>query len=757
MEQSNLKPCIPSELNPPLNYTLVTDVAGLEKVAAFFKRKSVFAIDTETNMVEDFYLRRIRTIQIGDREEQYVIDLKSFTDTYAYTEIQQFTLMEAMGNYTFHSCLLPVVSVLRPVLESKDWLKVGHNLQFDYEVLKWCFGLRMWNVYDTMLAEMVIYAGRVDFNIRGFWGLKDCVARYAGLEIDKDAQTSFNLTDELTENQKIYCALDCRLPLAVKSGQNAHITKGNLWQTCQLEFDAMPAFADMHLNGIRLDTEAWRGILAKVEADHQRNVQKLDEYFIPLVGKKGECSEDLVELENIWKTTTDKELRAEARKRFMTARKQMNKSKKEFFSYEGDAAINYGSNPQLLAALRKKGYDKKELPDTNDRTLKKISEHPKWDLAKAKKESPDYSQVGIIDAIRLYRETNKILTTYGENFIRDYINENTGRIHSRIKQMGAETGRTSSVDPNIQNIPRGSDWRGCFIPRDGWKMITVDYNGCELRILAEYSREKAFLDAFLQDWDVHSVGAEILFGDEWKNAAEEGCAYYSKHQKCKCKGHKELRDAVKALNFGIAYGMEAKKLAEAIDRDEAYAEVLLKKYRATFPTLIKYLEASAKSAVTKLESRTLANRRRYFRKPEWADAVKKAVDELRARAKKEGRDTFDPPSTKKIAQKYKAMFMAIEREGKNTPIQGSNADLAKIAMGCGFDSTGVGFMWHRLEPEFGAKLVNFVHDEFVIEVEPDRAEECFKFVGDCMERSGKVLIKLIPMTYEGHIGDRWQK
>jgi DNA polymerase-1 len=66
-------------------------------------------------------------------------------------------------------------------------------------------------------------------------------------------------------------------------------------------------------------------------------------------------------------------------------------------------------------------------------------------------------------------------------------------------------------------------------------------------------------------------------------------------------------------------------------------------------------------------------------------------------------------------------------------------------------------MWHRLEPEFGAKLVNFVHDEFVIEVEPDRAEECFKFVGACMERSGKVLIKLIPMTYEGSIGDRWQK
>jgi DNA polymerase-1 len=768
-----LKQCIPSQLNPPLNYTVISDVAGLDKVAEFFKRKSVFVIDTETNMTESFYDRRIRTIQIGDKEEQYVIDLLGLIEPLRYTE--GLTLESAQGGYKFAECLRPLVDALKVALESKDWLKVGHNLQFDYEMLKWCLGIRMWNLYDTMLAEKVLYAGHVEFKMRGFWALDDCIARYAGLKISKAEQKSFDLTSDLTTNQLEYCGLDCRLPLAIKSGQRDKLVKANLLQACQIEFDAIPAFADMHLNGIKLDTQSWNNILDNVRSDHAKNIAKMDEFFLPVVGNKEMPEYDLDELERIWRTTKDKEERADARKKFMACKKHLKDCQKEFHKYEGQAAINYASNPQLLVALRKLGYDGRKLPDTNDRTLKKASKHPMWDLDKTKKEDPDFKQVDVIDVLRLYRETKKILVSY-EAWEKDHINPHTGRIHSRINQLGASTGRTSSTEPNIQNIKRGSDWRACFVAELGWKMITMDYNGCELRILAEYSREKSFLDAFLKDWDVHSVGAEILFGDEWKNAAvtepyqdDKGkwvprCSYYFKdnnsvknnelrstgtdHQKCSCKAHKDLRDSVKALNFGIAYGMEKKKLAEAINKTEEFAEVLLKKYRETFPTLIDYLTKSAKSAVTKMESRTLANRRRLFNKPTWEIATKLAKADLKGAGE---------PSTKKISQKYKSMFMSIEREGKNTPIQGSNADIAKIAMGCGIDEAGTGFMWHDLEPKFGAKLVNFVHDEFVVEVLPEKAEECFKYIGDCMTRSGKVLVKLIPMTSEGVISDKWKK
>jgi DNA polymerase-1 len=748
MDISTLKPCVPAELSPPLNVTVISDAAELEKVASFFKRKSVFTIDVETNVTKTFVNRTIRTIQVGDKEEQYIIDLLDFVDGYSRTAVDGLALESSMGKYAHHKCFDKVVDTLRPALESKDWLKVGHNLQFDYEMLKWCLGLRMWNLYDTMMAEMVIYAGKIDFKIKGFWALDDCVARYTGLLISKEEQKSFDLISPLTTKQIEYCALDCRLPFAVKSGQNAHLTKGDLWRACQIEFDAIPAFADMHLNGIKLDIQAWNKQLDGVRADHHKNIAKMDEFFLPIVGHKEIPEYDLEELEKVWRTTKDKSLRAEARKKFMSCKKHLKECKENFDKYEGQAAINYGSNPQLITALRKLGYDGKKLPDTNDRTLKKSSKHPMWDLDKAKKEDPDFTKVDVIDVLRLYRETKKILDSY-EAWEKDFIDPVTGRIHSKIKQLGASTGRSSSTNPNIQNIKRGSDWRACFVAETGWKMITMDYNGCELRILAEYSREKAFLDAFLQDWDVHSVGAEILFGDEWKNAAEDGCAYYTKHEKCKCKGHKDLRDSVKALNFGIAYGMEKKKLAEAINKTEEFAEQLLKKYRATFPTLIAYLTESAKSAVTKMESRTLSGRRRLFNKPTW--------DIAKALVIADQKDKSIVPSTKKISQKYKSMFMSIEREGKNTPIQGSNADLAKIAMGCAIDGNGTGFMWHELETKYQAKLVNFVHDELVVEVKPEFADECYKYVGDCMTRSGKELVKLIPMTSEGAISDRWKK
>jgi DNA polymerase-1 len=741
MEISSLKPCVPAELSPPLNYTLISDVAGLEKVTEFFKRKSVFTIDVETNMVNNFFERKIRTIQVGDREEQYVIDVLAFAK-------DGVTLASGLGAYIPAVCFRPITDCLRPALESKSWLKLGHNLQFDYECLKWCLGLRMWNLYDTMMAEKVIYAGKIDFKVKGFWALGDLVARYCGLKISKEEQTKFDLVNPLTTSQLEYCALDCRLPFSLKNGQSTHLTKGDLYRAAQIEFDAIPAFADMHLNGIKLDVTAWNKQLDGVRADHHKNIAKMDEFFLPIVGNKSIPEYDLDELEKVWRTTKDKELRADARKKFMASKKHLKECKENFDKYEGEAAINYGSNPQLLKALRNLGYDGKKLPDTNDRTLKKASKHPLWDLDKTKKEDPDFTKVDVIDVLRLYRETKKVLDSY-EAWEKDHIDPNTGRIHSQINQLGASTGRTSSKEPNIQNIKRGSDWRACFVAEDGWKMITMDYNGCELRILAEYSREKSFLDAFLQDWDVHSVGAEILFGDEWKNAAEPGCAYYAKHEKCKCKAHKELRDSVKALNFGIAYGMEKKKLAEAINKTEEFAEKLLLKYRATFPTLIAYLTESAKSAVNKMESRTLSGRRRLFTKPTWETAKALVIADMK--------DKTIAPSTKKISQKYKAMFMSIEREGKNTPIQGSNADLAKIAMGCGIDESGVGFMWHELETKYQAKLVNFVHDEFVVEVKPELADECFKYIGDCMTRSGKVLIKLIPMTWEGKITDRWSK
>lgn len=750
---SDLRPLVPSELSPPLKITVITDELGLEKVRDFLSQNKTFGLDVETTKdIHPYWRRRLRTIQVGNRTEQFVIDLLPFAERHGSK------LVDIQGKFVCHPALKPIYDTLKPFLESIDYLKVGHNLNFEYETLKWCMGFRIWNLYDTMWAEKVIHAGEWHFKAKGLWGLEDLVGRYTGVKMSKGEQLTFTLDQPLTENQITYAGLDIRVLFGVKAGQEIILCRHNLSRAAKIENDAIPAFGDMHLNGILLSIDPWMEIIRAVKDWHQKNVSRLDDFFVPIVGSKNIPDADLDALEAKWRNELDKEVRKQSRIDFMAARKHVNKVKKDMEKYEGEAAINYDSPAQVLSALRKIGFDKKKLPDSEDPSLKRIAKFPELTMKKALADDPSLKKYEIIDCIRLYRETGKVLKNYGEGFIKQHVHftDETckfGYIHSNIIQLGAATGRSSSEKPNIQNIPKDDSlpvpigWRSCFVAPKGYKCITVDYSGQELCILAEYSQEKAWVDAFKKGWDVHSVGAEIIYGDEWKQGAADGCAYYAHHKKCKCPKHKELRDKVKAINFGIAYGKEAKSLGEELGISEKEASLLLIRYKKSFPTLTKYLEASGKKASTLFESRTLAQRRRRFQKPEWKKAVERAQERAEGRV----------PNVRQINSAFKGMFSSIEREGKNTPVQGSGADMAKIAMGCGFDESGKPFLWHLLEPQYNGKQVNFVHDEIVAYAPNEVTDECYEAIGDCMVRAGAELVKTIPMTFEGHKAECWKK
>ncbi len=718
------------ELKPSLNRVVVDTREKLQLVTDFIGRVKVFGFDVETNVAPKFHQRKTRTIQLGDRNEQYIIDLKAFAVDSKFLANQ--------GNFSAPEWAVPIVEVLRPALESPEWTKVGHNLQFDYETLWWNLGLRTQGFYDTQRAEEQIYAGLVPYYHKSFWALDDLVARYCRLKISKSAQTSFNLFDPLTPEQIDYCALDCRLPLAVMSIQSKTLTRIGVEFANKIENNAIMAFGDMHLNGIYLDRSMWLHNVEQTELRHQENLDELDRYFLPIVGRHPIpiTDDQLKVLDDAWRLElSDRELRKSLREQHKEAKKLSLQNKKFtdlLASYQGIAAINYESNPQLIQALRKMGFDATILPDTNDRNLEKRKNFP------------------VIEALRNYRETAKILKSSGRDFVEEHIDPVTGRVHSWIKSMGAETGRTSSVKPNIQNITKKSNektkyevaWRHCYRAQPGYLIITSDYNGCELRILAEASQEPAFVDAFRKDWDVHSVGAEIIFGKQWKDGAEPECKYYFKadHQKCKCKIHKQLRDQIKAINFGIAYGMEAQKLADGIGITKQEASKLLRTYRETFPKLIAYLEKLGNIATSTFVARTLSGRARFFRPPTWEQARESAL--LTAKKKKMGVAT-----DKDVKWAFRSMLSAIEREGKNSPIQGTNADLAKIAMY---------YLWEGLY-KFGAKLVNFVHDEFVVECPEGCVEECKDFIESCMIRGGEALIRSIPVVVDSNIYPYWFK
>lgn len=724
-------------MNPPLNVTLVTDSQGLEQVTEFLSSVPEFGLDIETNFVNHFFERRVRTIQVGNRYRQFVIDLLAFAGS-------PDALLNGMGGYTTYEWAQPVVRCLRPFLESDQVLKIGHNLEFEYTTLKWNLGLRPFHFWDTNLVEKVIHAGNVGFWAEGFWGLEDLTARYCGLEISKDAQKTFDLCTPLTREQIEYAALDVRFPCAIKSGQILQVQKARLVKTVQIENDAVPAFGDMHLNGLKINEEAWRGELDRVNILHQNNLDKLDAAFIPLVGvAEFPHSEFYIsQLEYDWKEEKDKNQRIEYRKLYQAAKSANTAYRKRSAKFEGKANISYGSTKQLLKALQAADY---KLKSTGADVLELFKGDP------------------LIDAILAYRETEQILDTMGLPYLEKHIDKRTYRVHSKFNQMGAETGRTSSSKPNVQNINRESKWRECFVARPGYSMITIDYSGCELRILAEASGEKVWIDAFNAGWDVHSVGAEIIFGQEWIDGALKGgeflvkdkktgtmvpiepCAYYNKdHEKCECPIHKKFRNQIKAINFGIAYGMEARKLGRDLGIGFDAAKVLLATWRKAFPAVVAYLKESGDSAKINLESRTLSDRVRYFLKPDWNKAKELATE----RALADDR----PLGPKDISKAYSGMYGSIEREGKNSPIQGSNADFIKLAMGA-----GLSYIWRDLEPVYGGLLENMVHDELVVECPVDTSEACMAFMADAMKRAGGEFMKSVKAESEGHIAPMWSK
>ncbi len=836
-----LKPLIPSELVPALNFTVVKDGASLEKLRQFLSRVSVVGIDYETNITPTFFRRRARTLQIGDKNEQFIIDWMEWTGG-------RDNLIASQGHFgskspwgeiasPFHRKLIqPVLEVVRPVFDSRQYLKLGINLEFEYIVSKWCFGLRLWNLYDAQMVEKCIHLGTVSLFASGFWAMDDMVARRLGVEVDKTYQKIDWMEERaLREEELTYCALDCRIPFVLKNLQHKDLTKGNLFRVAQIENDAIPAFGDIKIHGKKQHAAAWRELREDNKRELIDAIKELDGHFLPVAGHRDENPPDpliVASLEAAWrdldaKSPEELELsaqiktlrkdpagraalmqqrdalevarkakKAENRKLYQAAKSLLTQYQNDAETWEGEARLNYNSPAALKVALLKgdfgfyekfdkDGKRKTNLYGTDDKQLEKHAEKP------------------VVKAIRKYRKFKKLESTYGEKWLRlttdpegGFTDPDTGRLHSDLVQLGADTGRTSSREPNFQNLPKEDKYRACFVARPGYKILTIDYNGCELRILAELSGEKAWIDAFNKGWDVHSVCAQFLYGERWDNETvheeyyEEKvdkktgevkkklipkCAYayattelkkgsgvFEDHQKCECPKHKEFRNELKAVNFGIAYGKTAYGLAADLEISTDAAEKLLHKFAATFPTLWAYLENSGKRGLKALEARTMSQRRRLFTKVDWEQAKAKATERVLEQMKKNGIKEGDPryrsaPYHNDIVRAYKGIEAGIERQAKNTPIQGTNADMIKLAVGCGFDSNGQPFQWHRLEPEFGGWLENIVHDEQVVEAPDETAQPAFDWCTDCMTRAGAEFVKSVPMISEGKILNRWAK
>ncbi|MGH9932901.1 MAG: DNA polymerase [Pyrinomonadaceae bacterium] len=464
-------------------------------------------------------------------------------------------------------------------------------------------------------------------------GLEAVASRYLSEAVDKTERLS-NWNLELSEAQLEYAARDAAVLLPLREKLIEHLKSDSLIDCARLEFDCVMTVADMELTGFYMHKDRWLEQLAIVE---KRRTQLAEELQVVLAEESSQGT---------------------------------------LFGGPQRDDINLDSHQQLTQALERLGIP---VPDSTRN----------WKLQPLALEYP------VVATLLEYRTVQKALTSYGQNMI-DLINPITHRLHADFRQIGAPTGRFSCTNPNIQQVPHAVEYRRCFSGYpEGRKLIIADYSQIELRILAEFSGDRAFIDAFNSGADLHRVTAAQVF-----NVSPDQVS-------------REQRDFAKRLNFGVVYGIGAQRFSIMTGVGVPEAEGVLKKYFATYRQLDTYLNEAANRAVRERQARTGSGRLVRFR--------------------------YDDQDRQQISM--------TKRNGKNTPIQGTSADILKRAL-------------RLLKDELrgtNAQIVNIIHDEIVVEADAGEAEDVAAKVERAMCAAGEEYVKTVPVKVETEIADEWVK
>lgn len=346
--------------------------------------------------------------------------------------------------------------------------------------------------------------------------------------------------------------------------------------------------------------------------------------------------------------------------------------------------FNINSTKQLGEVL----FEKLKLP-----VIKKTKNGYSTDVDTLEKLQCEHE---IIEYILEYRQLAKLNSTYIEGMI-PYINKNTGRIHSYFHQTVTATGRISSTEPNLQNIPTrieiGKKLRKVFKPAENKIFLDADYSQIELRVLAHVSKDETMVDNFIHDEDIHAQAASRVFGVPLDEVT------------------KELRSKAKAVNFGIVYGISDFGLAGQIHSSRKQAKQYIEQYLEKYNGIKTFMDEAVEDAKKKGYIETMYNRRRY-------------IPELTSKSY--------------MVRKFG------ERVAMNTPIQGTAADIMKIAM--------INVFRELKDRKLNSKIVLQVHDELLIETDIKEKDEVREILVNNMEHAAKLLV---PLKVEVAEGENW--
>lgn len=587
------------------------------KALDILEKEKIIGVDVEATGL-DPYTAELLVVQIGTESVSYIFDV----------EVVDFNKFERV----------------KKLLENNKILKLLQNAKFDYKMIKQQTAIELNNVYDTMLAELVLTAG-----INKSASLLALCRRYLDLDLDKEIRTTFSKLypgQKLSKPQLEYSALDTLVLFPIFQKQWPKLKEEGLIDVAKLEFKVTSVVGNMELNGIYIDKNRWKKIIKVLKK------------------KRKQISEEFQEM----------------------VRPYYKINQTDMFSSDGMAdSLNINSQVQLMNLFNNKiGLD---LESTSVNVLKKVN-HP------------------VVKKLMEYREYEKLVSAFGDKLL-SLINPKTKRLHPDFHQMRTATGRFACSGPNLQQIPRNSEeapFRKCFNPEPGYKLVVSDYSSAEMRIMADLSKDQKMIDAFKNGLDMHSFVASMMFGEKYTDDFKQK--------------HPELRQAAKAIGFGLMYGMGPLGLATRLEISREKAEKYMDKYFKSFPKVKRYLDKASKEAIKRGYSTTPVGRKRWYTKPE----------------------RTDPDYRRKIG--------SIGRRAKNHPIQGTNADAIKYAFV---------YLDKRIKKEgIDAKITHTVHDEIVFEVKEEEAEYFGKVLSEEMVRALELFVKEVPVVCDYFIGDVWE-
>lgn len=558
-----------------------------------------------------------------------------------------------------------VLTALKPILESDRYPKVLQNAKFDRLILR-CQGVHLAGVvFDPMLASYLL-------NPEGSHNLTELSRKFLDLNpqsYDELVPKGKTIADIPIPEVAQYCGMD------VHGAFRLVPLLRQLLKEIPLPHSLL---AQVHLPGVPdHDPPTFYDLLMKVELPLE-----------PVLAEMEYCGVrvDRAYLKEFSKTL-ERDLKAIETKAYEAA----------------GETFSLGSPKQLAELLFEKlGLDK--------RKSRKTKTGYSTDAATLEKLQGDHP---VVDAILEHRTLAKLKSTYVDA-LPALAHNQSQRVHTDFNQTTTATGRLSSSNPNLQNIPTRTAFsrqiRKAFIPQDDWLLVSADYSQIELRILAHLSQEPVLLETYQQGGDIHTVTAKLLFEKEQVSSDE--------------------RRLAKTINFGVIYGMGAQRFARESGFSTADARKFIDRFNERYSRVFAYLQQMQKEAIAHGYVETILGRRRYFNFG--SDVLKK----LR------GTDPADIDLEKvKLRDQYDAQLL---RAAANAPIQGSSADIIKVAM----------VKLHEQLRDRQARLLLQVHDELVFELPPEEWKDLQGVIKHTMESA---LQLSVPLAVEIHAGPNWME